>query len=90
MTTGKEEQHTRFNTDNGRVQKNKTWTTRLQKMTTENFEFVWAKKKRYGDEDKKGEEEVWKEKWDQEQKGKKKNELKQKGIRKNGDGEKNR
>ena len=52
------------------------------------FCFFFRAKNRYGDDEKKGKEEVWKEKWDQEQKREKKNEVKQKKIHKNGDGEK--
>ena len=60
----------RWNTEEGRVQKTKTWL-HAEKLTTEIFEF-FRTKKRYGDDEKKDKEEVWKEKWDQEQKREKK------------------
>ena len=38
--------HTRTNSDNERVQKKKKDIFVIKKLTTENFEFVWAKKQR--------------------------------------------
>ena len=67
----------RQNTEERTVQKSKT-PFRLQKIDHWNFDSVWAKKNRYGDEEKKGKEEGSKQEWDQEQKREKKNELKPK------------
>ena len=66
----------RWNTEEGRVQKTKTWFH--VKNWPQKFLNFFRAKKRYGDDEKKGKEEVWKEKWDQEQKREKKNEVKQK------------
>ena len=51
----KEEKHTRFNTENGWVQKIKTNFV-FKKLTTEKFDFFFLEKNRDGDEEKKWEE----------------------------------
>ena len=58
-----------------------------KKIDHREFWFFWVKN-RYGDDEKKGKEEVWKEKWDQEHKREEKMRWNIKKIHKNGDGEK--